>query len=498
VASAADTSQQFCRFGGRVLNSLTGEPLKKAELTLRSAQYPDLSYRLATDEQGGFSLPAVHGGEYDLVVQRTGFVRTAKPVTLVNGDTTTETIIRLSPQGVITGRVVDRDGDPLARATVEAIQAHYNGGIRRYVVAGTAVTDDRGEYRLFGLKAGSYYLGGVYHGAAGDAAAYYPSGLQASQAVAIDVPTGNEVRGVELMLSDPLAVTVRGTIQAPPGLPVGGLTINLVPCDSGPLDRLSTSVRNADGVFELRGIGPGCHILAADSFNTGRRFSARLPLNVTNSNIDSLQLSLLPPRRLTGRVHTDSGSGPKLGPVIVNLESRSSQVTASGSPREDGSLSIDNIVPETYEISAILPEGYYLKSARFGSIDVLQAGLDLSQGDGGKLDLEISAAGGRIDGSVGDGDNQPGPGARVVLVPADERSRRLAFQMTTADQKGAFRISGIAPGDYRLYGFQTFDAGALQDPTYLKRFDSQSKVVAIHEHGQEVLQLKPIRAEGDL
>lgn len=44
--------------------------------------------------------------------------------------------------------------------------------------------------------------------------------------------------------------------------------------------------------------------------------------------------------------------------------------------------------------------------------------------------------------------------------------------MVTADTKGAFRMAGIAPGEYRVYGFQTVDAGAVQDPAYLKRFEN--------------------------
>src|SRR5579872_2729080 len=260
VAHAAEAPpQQSSRFSGRVLNALTGEPLRKAQITLRSRTAPDTSYRVATDEQGSFSLPTAISGDYDAAVQRPGFVPAAKPVTLVSGDTTSETIIRLVPQGVMAGRVVDRDGDPIPHVTVNAIQARYEGGIRRYVVAGSTVTNDLGEYRIFGLTPGTYYLGGVYHGDAGDGTAYYPGTLLAGQAVAIDVSAGNEARGLDLTLSDMHSVTIRGSIQAPLGVPVRGVTITSVPCDSGPLDRISTSVRNTDGAFELRGVGVGCH-----------------------------------------------------------------------------------------------------------------------------------------------------------------------------------------------------------------------------------------------
>lgn len=498
VIRAADTPpQSFCRFAGRVVNATTGEPLKKAQVILRATASSDLSYHAATDEQGGFALPAVAGGNYELVVQRPGFVQAAKSLALSGGDTVDDAVVRLIPHGVVAGRVIDRDGDPMARVTVEAIQAHYQGAAKRYVVANSAITNDLGEYRIYGLSPGTYYLGGMYHGETGDAAGYYPGSLQASQAVAINVPAGNEVRGLDLTLFDLHTVKVHGTLQAPPGLPLRGVRMTAAPCDSGPLGRVSTSIRGADGSFELIGVGPGCHILAADSLYSGKRYSARMTVNIGDANLESLQVSLLPPIRLIGKVHAESGGLPKTAPIFVTLESRASFVTAAGRVAEDGTLSIDNVVPETYEINARLPEGYYLKSARFGSIDVLQTGLDLSRGDTSRLDLEIRADGGRVDGSVGEGDDQPSPGARIVLVPEDERSRPLRSQTATADSKGVFQISGIAPGDYRVYAFQTVDAGAIQDPAYLKRFEDRGKLISIHEHSQEALRLAPIRAEGE-
>jgi len=496
VARAADVpSQPFCRFAGRVLSTATGEPVKKAQVILRGSASSSLSYHIATDEQGTFSFAAVAGGTYEFVVQRAGFVQAAKPLVLAGGDSVDDAVVRLIPHGVVAGRVIDRDGDPVTRVTVEAIQAHYQGGARRYVVAGSAITNDLGEYRIFGLTPGTYFLGGMYHSETGDAAGYYPGSLQASQAVAIHVPAGNELHGLDLTLSDLHTVKLRGVIQAPPGLPLRGVTITAAPCDSGPLGRVSTSVRSPDGGFELIGVGPGCHILAADSFYAGKRYSARITVTVGEANIESLQVSLLPPIHVVGRIHTESGGLPKTGPIFVNLESRSSEVTATGSPAEDGTLNIDNVVPETYEISAALPEGYYLKSVRFGSIDVLQSGLDLSRGDASRLDMEISADGGRIDGSVGEAEDQPAPGARILLAEAERSPRRS--QTTIADSKGAFRFAGIAPGDYRLYAFQSADLDAIQDPAYLKRFEDRGKLISIHEHSHEVLRLTPIRGEGE-
>jgi protocatechuate 3,4-dioxygenase beta subunit len=135
-----------------------------------------------------------------------------------------------------------------------------------------------------------------------------------------------------------------------------------------------------------------------------------------------------------------------------------------------------------------------LKSAKCGEADVLRSGLDLSHGSNGPLELEIGADGGRIEGSVTDGEDRPIDGARVALI-ADVRSGPSREKVTVTDAKGAFTISGIAPGDYKLYTSRNLVVSALHDPVYVKQVGPHAKLVSIHEHGVEHLQVKAIAAE---
>jgi hypothetical protein len=164
-------------------------------------------------------------------------------------------------------------------------------------------------------------------------------------------------------------------------------------------------------------------------------------------------------------------------------------VTASGASAEDGSLLLNNIVPDTYELSVLLPDGYYLQSARFGGADVLESGLDLNRGAGSRLEIDISTAGGRVDGSVLDPHEQTVAGARVVLIPDHPRAGFSRLKTALTDHKGTFSIRDIAPGEYAIYASQDLDAGALQDANVRKKFEKQAKRVSIREHGQEFIQL---------
>jgi hypothetical protein len=489
---AADNKPQGqCSVGGTVVNAVTGEPLKKVQLTLRNTASEN-SYTASTDEAGTYILAAAEAGTYELVLQKRGFVQSGQTLTLSAGQTITGSILRMVPQGVLAGRVVDGEGDPIPGVTVQAIQAHSMGAGRRYSVSGTGTTNDLGDYRIYGLNPGRYYVGGAYRGESGYAAVYFPSAHEASRAVPVDVPAGGEIHGLNLMVSEIHSMRIRGTVQGVAGLPVRGIEIVAAPCDAGPLNRATTTVQKSDGAFELRDLTPGCYMLAADSFSGGKRYSARLPITLAGQNMEDVKLSLALPVQLTGRVRIEGAADFPFRKVVVNLEARFSKLTAGGASSAEGSLVLNNIVPEVYELSVVVPDGYYLKSAKYGEIDVLRSGLDLSHDASARLELEIGADGGGIEGSVADGDGRPIDGARVALIPEDSTGGPSRQKFTVTNPKGAFSIRGIAPGTYKIYASRNLEAAALQEPDYVKQLEPQAKTVTIHEHGLEVLSMKAL------
>lgn len=491
---AADNNPQApCTVSGRIVNAVTGEPLKKAQLTLSQMGF-DSSYSAATDEGGGFCLAAVGAGTYELVIQKRGFVKTGRAITLAAGENTAGIVVRIVPQGVIAGRVVDREGDPLSGVTVQAIRSSATAASRRYSIVDFGATNDLGEYRIYGLNPGRYYLGAAYRSESGYAAIYFPDVPEASRAVPIDVPAGGELNGLNLTVSEIYSLRIRGTVESVTGVPVIGITVVAAPCDAGPLNRATTTVVKSDGAFELRDLTPGCYMLAADSFSGGRRYSARLPVTVAGQTVEKVKLSLAPPVQLTGRVRIDDAAGFPFHRVIVNLEARFSKLTAGGAPTEDGSLLLKNIVPEIYELNVIVPDGYYLKSAKYGQDDVLSSGLDLTHGATGALELEIAADGGSIEGSIVDGQDGPVAGERVALIPDDPSGGPSRQRVTITDSKGAFIIRGIAPGGYKLYASGNLDVSALRDPAYVKLLGPHANTVSIVEHGLQVLHIRAIGA----
>src|SRR5437016_4833052 len=129
VARAADNQPSApSNITGRVLNGVTGEPLKKSELALRNQTASGTGYHATTDETGSFSFRTANGGKYELMVQRDGFVQTKISLAIVSGQNQAGISIRLMPQGVVAGEVMDAEGDPVPGATVHLIQLRRVGG----------------------------------------------------------------------------------------------------------------------------------------------------------------------------------------------------------------------------------------------------------------------------------------------------------------------------------------------------------------------------------
>jgi hypothetical protein len=490
-----------CIVQGQVVNAVTAEPLKKAQVTLRNAS-TNSSLSATSDQAGSYSLAGAEPGTYDLLVQRRGFVSSGTSVSLQGtgvgwacpapppGQAVVDAVIRLAPQAVMAGRVVDRDGEPIPGASVQAIQSHGSGSAQRYSVAATATTNDLGEYRIFGLASGRYYLGAAYRSEAGFGAVYYPGTEEAGRALPVDIRAGFEANGLNLTISEIRSVMIRGVVRGPAGPAAEGLMIVAAPCDAGPLNRATTTVKGRDGAFTLRDLTPGCYVLAADLYAGGKRFSARLATSIGEANLDDVHLTLLPPVQLAGRIGKEDANELQLQRVVVNIQSRASKVTASGAASDDGHFLMNNIVPEIYDVSVVVPDGYYLKSARVGDADVMQAGLDMSHGGNGQLDLEISGAGGAVEGSVVDPHDHPIAGARVVLIPEGTPRGPAQPRSTVTDKMGRFQVRGMAPGDYKVYGSPELDAMALEDLVFARQLDGQEKRVSIREHGLEVVVVK--------
>src|SRR5688572_23607359 len=124
---------------GLVTRAGTGEPVPRATIvvTMVQGQLDDVETMVA-DDFGRFTVRNLRAGTHRIFATRDGFVRTefgqraparsGEPVELTAGETRRGIVLSMTPTGVIAGRVLDAEGEPLRSAFVRVSRPAYPSG----------------------------------------------------------------------------------------------------------------------------------------------------------------------------------------------------------------------------------------------------------------------------------------------------------------------------------------------------------------------------------
>jgi hypothetical protein len=489
-----------------------------------------------TDERGKFRFEGVEPGPYRLVAARNGFVRQeygqrpsrreGDTLTLRPGQALNDIVFKLVATGAISGRVVDSGGQPLTGANVALMRALYDSEGARTIqpVIGTR-TDDRGEYRLFWITPGRYYLNanmlrsfdelslnnpasgvifnvtprsdGVTRVAEGDrynvngvidqgyASTYYGNTADPNRAVAIAVQTGNEIAGINLVLPRQNLVRIRGRLvdgaygQAPRR---GSVTLNA----NGTARPLS-SYDQRTGEFEIRDVPPGPYELVATMLapnpSTTSNTTLYMRLDVAGTDIDNLVLTIGPHAAFQGRFVMEPSANSAGPPDFGGITLRIPVVTNGNLGRyvtlaKDGTFSAEGLPSGEYKfLIGGLPPTIYVKAVRLGRTDITQQSFTLPLSDPNTFEIFLSPTASQLSGTTA-------PGAQVALIP-NQRTRHDFYRSTIADRDGAFSLTGIVPGDYQLFAWEDIEPNSFHDPEVLREYENKGKSVRIVESSKQ-------------
>ena len=146
---------------GRIVEDHTGNPLASVEVRVYKTGQRTLAAHLETDSSGRFRAPGLGDGEYRIEATKANFVGATVRLASIAGGL----LIRLVRCGVITGQVVDAQGQPILGVAVYAMPKPLNGPLMPYSApaAGSYTrVDERGQYRLHGLPPGEYAVVAAY------------------------------------------------------------------------------------------------------------------------------------------------------------------------------------------------------------------------------------------------------------------------------------------------------------------------------------------------
>jgi hypothetical protein len=532
--SANKPKQETCTISGMVVKLDGSAPLKSARVELSSVEDRTHAYAATTDADGRFTLKNVERGRYRLSVTRNGFVTQeygqkipndpGSILTLAPGQQVKDLLFRLIPWAIITGRIRNEDGEPLPWVQVTALREAYTDGKRKLSPDAQETTNDLGEYRLFGLRPGRYFVSAMYStknqmvsgnedmeepapveesSAQGYVPTYYPGTPDPAKAATIAVKPGDEIPSVDIQLQRLAAYKVRGRIYNTITHRTGkDVSIMMLPRNNqvaGSIFNFEAAVLDKDGSFVLKDILPGSYTLLAYWFDEGKWYVAKQNIDVGNADVEGVTLTIAPGTTINGRVIWDGKPSLEGDELSVSPYSPE-QIMDFGSAAKvspNGAFTLKDISEDTYHLSVNgMSKDCYIKAIRYGMADALYDGFTAQRGTDASLEVTLSSRGARVQGTVTDADGLPVAGVWVVLVPEEaHRGQMQMYKETTTDQYGHFELRGIPPGDYKLFSWEEVENGAWQDPEFLKPFEEKGEEVKLQEGDQKTMNLTTIKTK---
>lgn len=552
---------------GIVVRAGTNEPIEGVELRLSSvSSQPGIADPLpTTGRDGKFSISGLAPGRYLAMAMKSGYAAqiygsrqtgitglagigtreedlaaAGALINVVAGQVVRDLVFRMTPSATVSGRVLGSNGEPLVSMQVELLPETFDASGRRNLIPLTQVdTDDRGEYRLFSVEPGRYYISARWTRIAlarqevnselrtVDAAdsngqryapAYYPSSPDLARAVLVDVKAGDALMSMDVTMRPPSRQprrNIRGRVidattgQAPPLN--SGPTFALIPRDAEYLNSLPAWDPHlmADGSFELRDVAEGSYwfVVRLTSVRTNAGTAGRtavVPLNLGGGDIERFTVNLLPVAAVSGKVTLDGGpwsaadnlqirlNANRIGAFTMNMSANPSRALF----QSDGTFVMVNVNPADYDLVINgLPPDAYIKLARFGGVDALAQRIAISGPTSTLLEVDVSTKAGQLTGVVLDRDRKPTPGVEAILIPEGPARRPDRYKTARTDANGRFLLRGIAPGNYRLYAFESIERFRYFDAEFVRPFESFGKSVRIEEGARGTIDLDMIPAE---
>jgi hypothetical protein len=500
---------------GTVANDRTGLPLKRAHVVLRPAKAGANPIAVETDDRGAFAIRDVEAGRYSLSATRDGYLASSicqmgtvrLPQTFAIGpkESITGLMFRLRPFAVMAGRISHDDGEPAIGNRVEAYREYRNRLRHGYLLAASATTNDRGEYRMFGLQPGSYIVAAISddpqpaneqtRDALRATTTFYLNSTKLSEASPVRLEYGQEVGGIDIFLERVRKVKIHGRmISGVTGAPIAA-TIALQRVDAHNTASIAVTVPamfDRDNRFEIRDVTPGSYIIWAEgSDGGGKTMSGHVPLTVTESDIDTLDLTIVGEHPGIGVLVVDGGV-TLAEPVTLRFEPRNERAKIIDAREEGGNYQFPLMGDEVYDpFVANLPNDFYLSAVLVNGADAMPFGIPGSAASLSRpLELVLDSRGGRVSGRVLGSDDSLWSRASIALIPDPPAGRVQSYRESAADENGLFQFRGVAPGKYVLVAWLDDLPCDYYDPDAILSCRAAGASVDVRQAGEQSIELK--------
>jgi hypothetical protein len=472
---------------GSVVKFGTTDAIPRAKVILRPTNSPN-SQAITADEGGKFTFRDLAPGQYRISVTRDGYVaaeygqrspgNSGVPINLSAQQQFKDAKIAMTPSGTISGRIVNRFGEPVGNANVQALRYTYQDGRRTLTPVNTIRTNDLGEYRLFWMQPGQYIISGQ----GTDSMLMDPGGTTFIQ-VSRGAGGPGALAGAQLGVGGVTRIMV-GPSQPPPGAVPSFGGPGMPPPPPPPPPPPGMAVANDDSNISLPVYFPGTLDVTAAT-----------PVDLrAGGNVGGVNLTLADARPVKIRGQVLNGGRPAAG-AQVSLYQRNNttgNLTVRSAPvnNDTGAFEFRNVAPGGYEVVASLngsgPGAMFVGGPLGNAAGLTSANVGVGRGGAGVPGAPVMGARAQVDvnqtdveavslslelGSTVTGrvavDGQAtnstlSLNALRLQLQSDPMIPVLAIPAVSPEADGTFSIQGVTAGMYRL------TVAGLPQNTYVK------------------------------
>jgi protocatechuate 3,4-dioxygenase beta subunit len=506
-----------------------GGPLRRAQVSLVPVVQAVGELRIAAsaNSQGQYELKDVPPGTYRVRAVRSGYVaaeygqrlpsQPGQTVEVRAGRVVDRIDIALPRGAVLAGRIVDETGEPFPGVQMGVLELRFTAGRRVPFPGPGATTDDLGEFRITGLRPGTYYLMATTtetwlddkRQPRGFAATYFPGGSE-DNAQTITVGAAQERTDLDFTMLVSRAARISGVVYTSSGAPAAAQPVLLAREYPGASVISTVGARNIpakpDGSFEFQNVPPGHYLLQsrAGQSLSGQDEVAALHLDVTGEDLDRLVLRRQTGSSVSGTISTDDGTAPdfpatrlRMEPVATDPDRRlpTSIYLPLRNVKPDWTFAIPNIAgPHLFRVTG-LPDGWMVKTVRILDQDVTDVPTEVPVGrkDIDGVEVILTRQTGTVSGTVVDRDGAPVPDVTVVVF-ADDRDRwglgSRFVRTALPDTGGRFTITGLPGGTYRAFASATAVEGQWEDVEFLAEAHADATRLTVTEGSAQTVTLR--------
>jgi hypothetical protein len=500
---------------GRILLA-NGRPARRASIQLASNGSPRAT---AADDAGKYEFTDLPADSYRLSAGKPGYLvleygqarafERGKIIVLGDGETIEKIDVTLPTSGAISGRIVDENGDPEEAVTVRLLQSQFAANRRQLVdvaAAGARVTDDTGQYRIYGVPPGQYVVvasvtdrlspASSTNGASADAPpvdlpgyapTYYPGTFLVSEARLVTVGISQDVASIDFALAPAPTARLSGIALDSRGQPATVL-LNRSQRSGGFGERPMRDNASANGTFRFDNLPPGEYVLQTTAQRRDQAIEpdfASMFVVVDGTDTAGLLLQGTPGSTVSGRVTFDGLSADAKPPVVqlaawpTDLDRSPMSAADIGRIRvgDDGRFALGGLHGPRRIRLLQAPPAWSLEAVRVNGVDVVDDVITFGTSKESLTDVEVvlTNRGPSVGGTVADAQGRPVTDYTVVMFATDEqrwyqRSRFMNF--TRPKHDGTFTVAGLAPGEYYVAAVDSLQGaegwGEWQDPEFLR------------------------------